>query len=190
VSTFVRLLFLSSLLLLSSNLARASSLIGDQISASYQYPSLGTNYPQSTVTVNPFTVGPGTDTVINIEGETSLSIDFSADSLSITLNTILPSPTWNSASQNGPVFDVLSGNPFPAIQSFSTTNNGPLNVFLNSGELVVDWAGMSYKDGDRVFVQFASAVPEPSTWAMMLLGFAGVSFMAYRRKSKPALMTA
>ena len=35
-----------------------------------------------------------------------------------------------------------------------------------------------------------SAVPEPSTWAMMLLGFAGVGFMAYRRKSKPALMVA
>ncbi len=28
-----------------------------------------------------------------------------------------------------------------------------------------------------------SAVPEPSTWAMMILGFAGVGFMAYRRKS-------
>jgi hypothetical protein len=36
----------------------------------------------------------------------------------------------------------------------------------------------------------SSAVPEPSTWAMMLLGFAGVRFMAYRRKSKPALMAA
>jgi hypothetical protein len=31
-----------------------------------------------------------------------------------------------------------------------------------------------------------TAVPEPSTWAMMILGFAGVGFMAYRRKSKPA----
>jgi PEP-CTERM motif len=27
-----------------------------------------------------------------------------------------------------------------------------------------------------------AAVPEPSTWAMMILGFAGVGFMAYRRK--------
>jgi hypothetical protein len=35
---------------------------------------------------------------------------------------------------------------------------------------------------------FSSAVPEPSTWAMMTLGFAGVGFMAYRRKSKPVLM--
>ena len=33
-------------------------------------------------------------------------------------------------------------------------------------------------------------VPEPSTWAMMLLGFAGVGFMTYRWKSKPALMDA
>jgi hypothetical protein len=29
-----------------------------------------------------------------------------------------------------------------------------------------------------------SAVPEPSTWAMMILGFAAVGFMAYRRKSR------
>jgi hypothetical protein len=36
----------------------------------------------------------------------------------------------------------------------------------------------------------SSAVPEPSAWAMLLLGFAGVGFMAYRRKSKPALLAA
>ncbi|SHM37477.1 PEPxxWA-CTERM sorting domain-containing protein [Bradyrhizobium lablabi] len=33
-----------------------------------------------------------------------------------------------------------------------------------------------------------AAVPEPSTWAMMILGFCGLGFMTYRRKSKPALM--
>jgi hypothetical protein len=37
---------------------------------------------------------------------------------------------------------------------------------------------------------FTTAVPEPSTWAMLLLGFAGIGFMAYRRKTKPALMAA
>jgi hypothetical protein len=36
----------------------------------------------------------------------------------------------------------------------------------------------------------AGAVPEPSTWAMMILGFAGIGFMAYRRKLKPVLMAA
>jgi hypothetical protein len=31
-----------------------------------------------------------------------------------------------------------------------------------------------------------AAVPEPSTWAMMILGFMGVGFMAYRRRDKQA----
>ena len=35
-----------------------------------------------------------------------------------------------------------------------------------------------------------SSVPEPSTWAMMLIGFAGLGYVAYRRKSKPALRLA
>jgi hypothetical protein len=35
-----------------------------------------------------------------------------------------------------------------------------------------------------------AAVPEPSTWAMMLLGFAGIGFLGYRRKSRLALRTA
>jgi hypothetical protein len=45
-------------------------------------------------------------------------------------------------------------------------------------------------NSDSVTVQIGGAVPEPSTWAMMILGFAGIGFMAYRRKSKPALMAA
>jgi hypothetical protein len=31
---------------------------------------------------------------------------------------------------------------------------------------------------------FTTSVPEPSTWAMMILGFCGVGFMAYRSKNK------
>ena len=34
------------------------------------------------------------------------------------------------------------------------------------------------------FTLQTSAVPEPSTWAMMILGFFGVGFLAYRRKSQ------
>jgi hypothetical protein len=33
----------------------------------------------------------------------------------------------------------------------------------------------------------APAVPEPSTWAMMILGFLGLGFMAYRRKNSMTL---
>ena len=34
------------------------------------------------------------------------------------------------------------------------------------------------------FNEQVSAVPEPSTWAMMILGFAGVGFVAYRRRNQ------
>jgi hypothetical protein len=38
------------------------------------------------------------------------------------------------------------------------------------------------------FIPFA--VPEPSTWAMMLLGFAGLGFMGYRASAKGRVVLA
>jgi hypothetical protein len=43
---------------------------------------------------------------------------------------------------------------------------------------------------DGVTYSEVPAVPEPSTWAMMLLGFAGLGSMAYRRWSRAALSVA
>jgi hypothetical protein len=43
---------------------------------------------------------------------------------------------------------------------------------------------------DNVSLNVTSAVPEPSTWAMMILGFAGLGLMAYRRKSELSLIAA
>jgi subtilisin family serine protease len=62
-------------------------------------------------------------------------------------------------------FDTVNG-----VQTF-TANNSQLNGLGNT-------------------ITFPSAVPEASTWAMLLLGFAGLGFMAYRRNSKPALSAA
>jgi hypothetical protein len=44
--------------------------------------------------------------------------------------------------------------------------------------------------GSSIGTFAVSPIPEPSTWAMMILGFAGVGFMAYRRKNKMALSVA
>jgi hypothetical protein len=54
---------------------------------------------------------------------------------------------------------------------------------------LISGLGASSLNGDFT-ISSVSAVPEPSTWAMMLLGFAGIGFVAYRRKSKPALIAA
>jgi hypothetical protein len=56
---------------------------------------------------------------------------------------------------------------------------------IDEPNILVDLGSVPVPDGPPT-----SAVPEPSTWAMMLLGFAGLGFMAYRRNSKPALMAA
>ena len=68
----------------------------------------------------------------------------------------------------------------------------PLNFNPNaSGIYTFDLKLYSAQDqllGD-VLIQ-VNAVPEPSTWAMLILGFAGVGFMAYRRKSQPAVLAA
>ena len=69
---------------------------------------------------------------------------------------------------NATIADVTAGNPiniFVAdVFSSQTGNTGPVDVSTGN----------------------TGAVPEPSTWAMMILGFAGIGFIAYRRKSKPA----
>jgi hypothetical protein len=39
-------------------------------------------------------------------------------------------------------------------------------------------------------VALSGAAPEPATWAMMILGFFGVGFMAYRRKNQSTLRLA
>jgi PEP-CTERM motif len=43
---------------------------------------------------------------------------------------------------------------------------------------------------DFLYGEPIAAVPEPSTWAMLILGFAGVGFMAYRRRSQSSATTA
>jgi hypothetical protein len=58
-------------------------------------------------------------------------------------------------------------------------SGGPFNrLAYTSGQ-----GGLNAPAFDNVYGQFSGAVPEPSTWAMMLIGFAGLAF-AQRRKAK------
>lgn len=58
---------------------------------------------------------------------------------------------------------------------------------VTGADLTLTYAQFPGKVGGRGLshtLEFASPVPEPSTWAMMILGFAGVGFMAYRRRAQ------
>jgi uncharacterized protein (TIGR03118 family) len=93
-------------------------------------------------------------------------------------------------------FDPITG-AFLGTIPIDTGANGPgglWSLIFGNGGNGGDPNTLFFTDGingeaDGLFGSL-SAVPEPSTWAMMLLGFAGVGFMAYRRKAKPALMAA
>ena len=53
---------------------------------------------------------------------------------------------------------------------------------LTPGDHVWNWGSGEHADTFTIDV-VASPVPEPSTWAMMLFGFAGLGYAAVRRKS-------
>ena len=80
--------------------------------------------------------------------------------------------------------------------SFLTADNTKVNVFFlpampgGANSYVEDSVitGLEFAFGPNFTL--TAAVPEPSTWVMMLLGFAGIGFMAYRKKSKSASMAA
>jgi hypothetical protein len=67
----------------------------------------------------------------------------------------------------------------------------PASTYIAFEDLAKDVSDFNYLDL-QIYAKsgVVAAVPEPSTWAMMILGFAGVGFMAYRRKSKLAFRLA
>jgi hypothetical protein len=71
-------------------------------------------------------------------------------------------------------FNFASGDTFEI-----TGAGGSFELTTGQAEL---HAGNSGTGGRNESTILASAVPEPSTWAMMILGFCGLGFMAYRRK--------
>ncbi len=122
---------------------------------------------------------------------------FSIGSLSFDLNNDpLAAIQYNNGVFNGFAAHELftfNGNPYDLSMQGGTFSiflapsgndtGGPLvNGFVNIGR-----AGLT---GQTPFTPVVAGVPEPSTWAMMILGFTGLGFMAYRRKSKSALMAA
>ena len=88
-------------------------------------------------------------------------------------------------------FTIEAGGPSAEYTGSSITSSGD-QVFGSEGNGVIQfngtftsisWTNPSFENWYGFTVgTFASAVPEPSTWAMLLLGFLGVGFVAYRRK--------
>jgi PEP-CTERM motif len=92
-----------------------------------------------------------------------------------------------SATVGTPYLIFQSGSGFVCLQGAPGNCGNPHSIAVEIGQEinpVIQESG----NVEVATLAVASAVPEPSTWAMMLLGFASIGFIAYRRKATPALI--
>jgi len=134
------------------------------------------------------------------QSNTAVLSGLANSSFSASFSPVLGTFTFNSAYFTGAFNDVtvaVSDN-LGDSRIFQVGTNGPqLESF--------DWVGVSAvtitatiaSDADLASADLAIdnltvnvAVPEPSTWAMMILGFCALGFLAYRRHDKAALRAA
>jgi hypothetical protein len=101
--------------------------------------------------------------------------------------------TGNGGASDGSGGGVENG----TFKSFSVSGDAPGTI--PAGDvLIIDFfaeagtSGNADADGSLALfddVKLTSNVPEPSTWAMMVLGFAGLAFAGYRRTRRGAAVT-
>jgi hypothetical protein len=141
------------------------------------------NFTLSVFDLYPSTLGP--------DGEAGLEIHNQANSFSDVFHFASSSDVHvnNFLSVNSLTYTPgATGGTF-TISGF-TNQQLTLDVFLLEEYSGTSANTITFRDlrlnADSFSPNFVTgAVPEPSTWAMMLLGFAGIGFLAYRRKSTP-----
>jgi hypothetical protein len=100
---------------------------------------------------------------------------------------LLPTGTDVELCQGGPTTDCTPS--VPLVVSGSTASVTLATLLLDGGAgsptYYLKFSGTSHKDlSVGGTVSTSPAVPEPATWSMMLLGFAGLGYAAFRRNGK------
>ena len=126
-------------------------------------------------------------TAVGGGGAITMTTGQSQDSLQILWGTVDTDVNRNLLVTTNVGTDSISGaDIFTAMQSFCGATCTPV---AGQFEAYVTITGLSpftsvtFSDTSTNSFEFLlAAVPEPSTWAMMILGFLGVGFLAYRKQ--------
>jgi hypothetical protein len=127
-------------------------------------------------------------------GTHTLTVDTLQSSITGTGNTLStftvdglvndPGPTTESTFADGA---LLASHTFPVALldgSFGPVSAATGAFTSDETQFAINFTAASQSFGGSA--QLTTGVPEPSTWAMMLVGFAGLGFAAYRQRTKLA----
>jgi hypothetical protein len=129
-------------------------------------------------------------------GTAPLGVAIGPGSNTFTYEALDPLTTMTlTLSEGGQTFTkaLFANNTFNG-NNFSFADSGPFScggvaVAVCDPAHVGVTNGASFSSAVTIHVDIPAAVPEPSTWAMMILGFCGLGFMAYRRKQDGAALS-
>ena len=189
-------LAIAAVALVASTAANAQ-LVGTQVDGSLSFNGNSINYFDpafgfvpagvgNSTSANGVTIGSGTEFGFSQSGTFDIMADFTDDQL------VLQEDIFLSALFNPQQFTFTSLTPgaFAGL-SLASSNFTGLTYGVSGDTITINWTGADLSRGTQlqaVFDILPAAVPEPATWAMMLLGFAGIG-VAMRRK-RSALATA
>jgi hypothetical protein len=193
----VRSIFLglSALVLMGSASANAAvSLVGTDVTLTYLSPTVSSVFAGPTVlpiTTNPTTLvcpafGPGVcDAFVE-----PAAIVIGANTLSVVENS---GNVYATEPFNGLQFSNLDFGPGEKITGFSLLTNLPgltaADVSFTNNSIMYNGSGLSFETSPYfITLTVNTGVPELSTWAMMIFGFAGLGFLgSLRGKKRTAL---
>jgi hypothetical protein len=146
-----------------------------------------------TTTQTQFNFYPGNGGYVDLDGSNGVSGALQTAAAFSTGTYTLSFSLGGNARGDATTTTVISLGSFS--QSISLASNNPLQQY--SFTFITDGGNLSFMDlpagsgnvGNILDNVLLAAVPEPSTWALMVLGFAGVGYMTYRRRKVAALAT-
>ena len=143
---------------------------------------------------------------VPLQYEVAAVFDFTAPKTGEKVNLDLLSDNFGTIGFDSLDLLVVSKNTGKSLASLSFTSSSAAKSFFNGGQVSVGWVGagsqsieieyfLGYNIGtsaapgngfgftyDLVDPPLTATVPEPSTWAMMLVGFSGLAFAGCRAR--------
>ena len=171
-------------LLATGTQSQAATFIGAEVIASREGPQLGTPAGGYTFSPAAFVVGSGPESAVSTAGTPLASIDFGDSGLQITF---LTGNQFGVGPFNGYVFksDAFTGVSGVTLDPLHTLSALTLDrISVVGDELQLNLSGLSHGRGAVVALDFQfTAVPEPGTWALMIVG-AGLAGASLRRRPR------